>query len=183
VTFAEVLPPARPPITKGGDACERDLRLDTATAPSDVNGPDRQDATVSDLSHVVLVKLEYLEVPIVGKELPYSLVPHERPLDGTPRRNDHDILGGVADDVIDIAVVYGAGDSAHDVHVLQRHRLRPFLAEAFRRSTGLVDVQAGDHVHKAAVLPGHGPRSTLLDATGSEQTTAFATHDESDSAA
>ena len=31
VAFAEVLPPARPPITKGGNACEGDLRLD-ATA-------------------------------------------------------------------------------------------------------------------------------------------------------
>jgi hypothetical protein len=79
VAFAEVLPPARPPITKGGDACERDLRLDTATAPSDVNGPDREDTTVSDLSHVVLVKLEYLEVPIVGKNSRTPLCPTKGP--------------------------------------------------------------------------------------------------------
>jgi hypothetical protein len=46
---------------KGDDACERDLRLDGATAPSDVNGPDREDVIISDLSQVVHVKLEHLK--------------------------------------------------------------------------------------------------------------------------
>jgi hypothetical protein len=75
---------------------ERDIRLDTAAVSSDVDGPHRQNAVVSDLSRLVLVKLVCLEIlPIVGKPLPHAVMVQKRSLDGAPRHKEHDVLRGV----------------------------------------------------------------------------------------
>jgi hypothetical protein len=64
------------------------ISIDAATAASDVNGADREDLVLSDLSYVVEVKPVHVKVlTIVDKPLAHSVVPNERPLYAAPPTN------------------------------------------------------------------------------------------------
>src|SRR6202022_843070 len=80
---------------------------------------------------------------------------------------------------LDIAPVEGIYPSLDHLHVLPRHRLPPFLSEAFGGSTGLVDVEVARHPYNLAVCPEQDPSPSLFNSSvAADQATVFPEGDE-----
>ena len=132
---------------------------------------EREHPLAIDLFHAVKLDPEigcgFLDV---RKETPDAVDSFVHPSNGGHWRLQLDVLGAAGEIALDVPRVDRRDRALNQSHVLLRHRLPPFLREAFGGSTGLVDV--GDRkACDQASYPDEDPSLALSKVTGAASRT------------